>query len=124
MDAAAAVRDFLEDVKLHNYAKGNFIGLLHVLVGRRLSTAEGEVISTGMTWREAAALLKKVRWDKERVEDLGLNAQDLPTRDRERYWYSAIARARVDSPEAIKAGEKFADVLRRKGYLVGPPPGK
>lgn len=124
MDAAAAVQDFLEEAKQRHYAKSNFIGLLHILIGRRISRSDGTVISSGMTWRELAAHLKKVRWEKERVNELGLNAQDLPTRDRERYWYSAIARAKVDSPAAIQAGDKLAELLRKKGYEIGPPPGK
>lgn len=119
---AAGVRDFLEELKRHQFAKNNFLGLLHVVIGRRIAKADGTVISAGMTWRELAALLKKLRWEKERVADLGIEAKDLPTRDREKYWYSAIARAGVDSPEAHKAGDKLAEALRKKGYVVGPPP--
>jgi hypothetical protein len=122
MDAAAAVRDFLEELKRHQFAKTNFLGLLHVLIGRRIARDDGTVISTGMTWRELALLLKKLRWEKERVADLGVDAKELPTRDREKYWYSAIARAGVDSPQAIKAGDKLAENLRKKGYVVSPAP--
>jgi hypothetical protein len=44
----------------------------------------------------------------------------LPPRDRQRYWYLAIAQARVDSQEAIQAGNRLALVLREAGYTVLP----
>jgi hypothetical protein len=122
MDAATPLREFLEDLKRHHYARGNFLGLLHVLIGRRIAKDDGTVVSAGMTWRELAALLKKLRWDKDDADQLKIELEELPTRDRERFWYSAIARARVDSPEAAKAGDKLADVLRKKGYVVSQAP--
>lgn len=119
--AMDALRAFLDDVKKHKLAEGRFLGLLHILIGRRVVKGE-EVVSTGMTWRQLAALLKKVRWPKEAVRDLGLDPADLAPRDREKYWYMAIVRAGVDSPEAEKQANELASILKVHGYEVGPPP--
>jgi hypothetical protein len=117
------VRQFLDDVKQRGLARGNFLGLLHVLIGRRLALADGTLISNGQTYREAAAQLKRVRWEPEAAAELGLDPKALPPRDRERYWYQAIALAHVDSPQASAAGDRLAEQLRAVGYDVGPAPG-
>jgi hypothetical protein len=117
------LREYLEDVKQHGHAQGNFLGLLHVTIGRRIALADGTLVSAGCTWRELAALLKKVRWEREAVVELGLDPASLPPRDRQRYWYSAIAQAHVDSPKATQAGNDFAKKLEAAGYQVGPAPG-
>jgi hypothetical protein len=114
-----ALRDFLDDLKTNQYAKGNLLGLLYLLIGRRISKADGTIISSGFTWREAANLLKKYRWDTAGIHELGVDPEDLPPRDRQRFWYALIVRAHVDSPEAAQAGDKLADVLRQHGYVVG-----
>lgn len=98
----AVLYDFLEDVKRSSSAAGNFLGLLHVLIGRRVARQDGTVISTGLTWRQVGSALKKVRWEKAAVRDLGLEPAALPPRDRQRYWYAAIAQAHVDSPRPSK----------------------
>jgi hypothetical protein len=116
------LREFLDDLKRRGLAAGHFLGLLHVLIGRRIERADGTVVANGVTWRDLAALLKKVRWDKESVTELGLDPAALPPRDRQRYWYTAIARAGVDSEAAGRAGEAFAERLRAAGYAVGGPP--
>jgi hypothetical protein len=118
-----ALPTLLEELKLGGQAQGNFLGFLHVLIGRKITRqSDSVVISAGMSWRDLANWLKKVRWDPEAVTELGLEAEDLPPRDRQRYWYSAIAHARVDSPEAVKAGDRFAAALHKLGYAIGPPP--
>jgi hypothetical protein len=116
------VREFLEFLRASNLAEGNFLGLLHVLIGRRIARADGTLVSVGMTWRELASWLKKVRWHKEAAFELGLQKSTLPQRDRFRYWYNAIARARLDSPEAQLAGSRLAEKLLPAGYTVSPPP--
>jgi hypothetical protein len=116
------LREFLTNLKRHGYAEGNFLGLLNVLIGRRVQLVAGAVVSTGLTWRQLAEMLKRMRWDKEAVRELGLDPATLPPRDRQRYWYLAIGQARVDSPEAEKAGDRLAAVLRAAGYEVGPAP--
>src|SRR4051812_42584658 len=116
------VQEFLTTLKERGPAKGHFLGLLHVLIGRRVQKRDGSVISTGLTWREAAQWLKKVRWDKDAVHELGLDPSTLPPRDRVRYWYSAIAHSQVDSEQAVKAGDKLSALLQKAGYTVGPAP--
>jgi hypothetical protein len=116
-------QEFLEDLKEGKHAKGNLLGLLNVLIGRRIETAQGEVISTGLTWRTLAGWLKKVRWDRDTVRELGLDPKSLPPRDRERFWYAAIAQVQVSSAHAAEAGDHMAQSLQALGYVVGPAPG-
>jgi len=114
--------DFLADLKQRGQAAGQFLGLLNVLIGRRVQKEDGSPISSGVTWRELSFALKKVRWEKEAVRDLGIDPAQLPPRDRQRYWYAAIAQARVDSPQASAAGDRLAEVLRLSGYRVSAAP--
>lgn len=115
--------EFLTQLKRQRLAPGHFLGLLNVLIGRRVEKADGTLVSTGITWREAAALLKKVRWDKNAVKELPLDHAALPPRDREKFWYAAIAQANVGSDAAVKAGDALAAKVRAAGYVVGPAPG-
>jgi hypothetical protein len=117
------LREFLADLKRHGYARGNFLGLLNVLIGRQIRAADGTVISSGFTWRAAADLLKRVRWNPQAVRELGQDPSALPPRNRQRYWYQAIARAGVDSAAATEAGDRLALVLRSAGYVVAAAPG-
>ncbi len=119
-----ALQELLEDLKRHGLEQENLLGLFNVLIGRRISTAEGAAVSNGLTWRELALWLKKLRWDRDAVRELGLNPDELAPRDRQQFWYTAIARAAVDSEKAAQAGERAAERLRKLGYIVGPPPGK
>lgn len=112
------MREFLDDLIQRGLTQGNLLGLLNVLIGRRIEKADGSSISVGLTWREAAAWLKKLRWEKDAVSELGLDSAQLPPRDRERYWYSAIAQAHVDSPKAAEAGNQLAALLTAAGYVV------
>jgi len=116
------LRDFLDDLKKRALARSNFLGLLNVLIGRRITAPDGSLVSSGVTWRELSALLKGVRWDKAAVRDFGLEPAALPPRDRLKYWYTAIARAEVGSERATEAGDKLAQKLERLGYQVGPAP--
>lgn len=115
------LREFLEIIKDRGTTNGRFRGFLHVLVGKKIQGAEGVVICQGMTWREAAALLKKCRWDRQAVLELGLNLADLPPRDREKFWYTAIARANLGSPQAITEASEFARDLANLGYTIASP---
>ncbi len=117
------LRELLELLRKRGIAVGNFLGLLHVLIGRRVTLEDGQLISAGVTWRELAGLLKRVRWDPEAVREIGLNPADLPVRDRQRYWYSAIAQAGVDRPEAVARGDQLAATMQSLGYVVTPAPG-
>jgi hypothetical protein len=119
-----ALSTLFQSLKKSGQAEGNLRGFLHVFIGRRIARlSDKTIISQGLTWRDMAGLLKKFRWNPDAVKELGLDPDELPPRDRQRYWYSAILQAKVDSAEAIAAGDKFAPILARLGYEVGPPPG-
>lgn len=117
-----ALSTFLDELKKGGQTQGNFLGFLHVLVGRRVAAKDGAAIVAGLTWRELAAALKKARWDPDAVKELGLEPADLPPRDRQRYWYTAISHAKVDSAPARQAGDRFAERLRGLGYEVSAGP--
>jgi hypothetical protein len=118
-----ALQELLEDLTRHGLDQGHLLGLCNVLIGRRITQADGAVVSNGLTWRELAAWMKKVRWDPDTVRELGQDPKELAPRDRQQFWYSAIARAAVDSPRATQAGDRVAERLRKLGYVVGAPPG-
>ena len=116
------LRDFLEDVRRLGQFRGNFLGLLNILIGRHIAKADGAPVSDGLTWRELAAALKKYSWDKDLVRELGLDPAQFAPRDREQFWYMAINRAHVDSPEAFQAGDRLASALKKAGYYEGKKP--
>jgi hypothetical protein len=116
------LREFLETVRKQNVARGNLRGLLHVLVGRRVSLPDGTVVSAGMNWRDLAGLLKRVRWDPDVVQELGLDPATLPPRDRQRFWFTAISQADLASPAAGECGDRLVEPLQQLGYVVGPAP--
>jgi hypothetical protein len=118
------LREFLDAVEQHGLARDNFLGLLHILIGRRVSLTDGTPVSAGLTWREVAAQLKRARWDRDAVRQLGLERARLPPRDRQRFWYTAIRLAGVDAPAARAAGDRLAEALAGVGYTVGPAPGE
>lgn len=115
---------FLNDLREKGLAEGNFLAILHVLIGRKVTLADGTTISPGLTWRAAAELLKSLRWPKEAVRELGVDPGELPPRDRQRFWYTTIALAKVDSPQAIAAGDRLAAAVTEFGYRVSPAPSK
>jgi hypothetical protein len=112
------VGEFLEEVRRQGQARGNLLGLLHILIGRHIEKIDKTPVSDGLTWRQLAAVLKKLSWDKDQVRELGLDPSELAPRDREQFWYMAINRAHVDSPEAFQAGDRLAATLRKAGYVV------
>jgi hypothetical protein len=115
------LREFLDAVRDHGIATGHFRGLLYVLIGQPIRLADGELVSSGMTWRALAALLKKQRWDREAVRELGIDPSELAPRDREKYWYAAICRAGVTTTAAKADAEALARKLTALGYVVGGP---
>lgn len=116
------IREFLETVRQNNLVEGHLRGVFHAAIGRRISRANGNVVSAGCTWRQLAAILKAMRFDKEYVTEIGADPDKLSPRDRERFWYSAIALAKVDSPEARAQADKLAALVEPLGYKIGPPP--
>ncbi|MBM4069199.1 MAG: hypothetical protein FJ271_09680 [Planctomycetes bacterium] len=119
-----ALRGFLEDVKKNKHAKGNFLGFLHLMIGRRISRPDGTVISAGLSWRDLANWLRKIRWDTEDVLELGLDPDKLAPKDRERLWYAAISRAGVDTEKAAQSADRLAEELRKQGLQVSERPGQ
>jgi hypothetical protein len=117
------LREFLDHLKQEDIAKGNLLGLLNVLIGRRIQTQDGTLVCSGVSWRVLAEVLKQVRWDRDEVQLLGIDPRKLAPRDRARFWYQVIAQLGVDSPAASKAGDALAEVLRGAGYEVGAAPG-
>lgn len=116
------IRELLTAIRNAGLLVGNFRGVLHLAIGRTVTRPDGTTVSTGLTWRALAAELKNLRFDPELVRELNLDPSELAVRDRERFWYSAIAQAKVDSPEAVAAAEKLVGPLKSLGYVVGPPP--
>jgi hypothetical protein len=114
--------EFLEDVRQRGYAQGNFLGFLNVVIGRRIERPPGTIISTGITWRTLAHVLKKLRWDTGAVRELGIDPKALPPRDRIRFWYAAITQAEVDSDKANQAGNRLAKSLQANEYVISPGP--
>jgi hypothetical protein len=117
------IRDLLSAARDAGLAAGHFRGLLHIAIGRRVTRSNGALLSAGLTWRELAAELKHLRFDTDLVRELGIDPDALATRDRERFWYSAIALAKVDSREASQEADKLVPRLAALGYTVGPAPG-
>jgi hypothetical protein len=117
------IRAFLDAARDHGLVAGHFRGLLHIAIGRKITKVDGTVVSAGLTWRELAGWLKQLRFDRELVRELGADPDELAPRDRERFWYSAIAAAKVDSPEAVADAEALTGRLKAIGYVVGPAPG-
>lgn len=117
------LREFLDRVRHAHLVRGHMRALLHVAIGRRIARTDGTILSLGATWRQVAELLRLMRWDKELVRELGLNPEELPPRDRQRYWYAAIVSARVDSMESRELGDRFARLVEPLGFVIGPAPG-
>ena len=113
-----ALRALLDDLKRHGLDQGHTRGLFHLLIGRRLQRSDGTVVARGLTWRQLAFVLKKARWNKGVVRELGLRPEDLPPRDRQQFWYTAISLARMDSDEARREGDALAALLVPLGYGV------
>lgn len=116
------LQEFLDRVRDHQLAKGRLRGLLHIAIGRTIKAEDGTLISAGTTWRTLSLLLKSAKFDKELVRDLGADPDEISPRDRERFWYSAIALARPDTLEAIAEAEQLIPLLAQLGYTVGPIP--
>ena len=118
----AGIREFLEAVRDNDLVAGHFRGVLHVAIGRRMTAPDGSTVSAGVTWRELAGWLKLLRFDTDLVQEFGADPDALAPRDRTRFWYGAIAMAKVDSAEAFAQAERLVERLKGLGFIVGPPP--
>lgn len=114
--------EFLDTVGRNGLAAGRLRGLFHAVIGRRITTTDGRVISTGVTWRDLAELLKQARFDKELAREVGADPDTLSPRDRQRMWYSAIGLARVGSVDAHAQADDLAKLVEPLGYIVGSAP--
>lgn len=111
-------KEFLELVAQHGLAKGHVRGVFHIAIGRKLTKADGTPLAGGVTWRELATLLKTVKFDRELAKELGADPETVAPRDREKFWYAAIALAQVDSVEARAQAERLAAKLERFGIRI------
>jgi hypothetical protein len=66
--------------------------------------------------------LKHLRFDTELVREFGADPDALAARDRERFWYSAIALAKVDTADAFAEADRLVPKLKPLGLVVGPAP--
>ena len=51
--------ELLERIQAETPIQGHFLGLLNILIGRRIEKADGTLVSSGITWRDLAMMLKK-----------------------------------------------------------------
>lgn len=116
------VEDCLERVRSSGIVAGRLRGFLHILIGRSVKADDGTVVSAGMTWRSLSHYLKTTKFDKELVREFGADPDEISPRDRERFWYSAIALARPDSQEALAQADALVPLFAKLGYVVGPAP--
>ncbi len=114
-------RPVLELVRDRNLAVGRLRGFFHLLIGRTLSR-DGTVLSTGASWRELAHWLKLLKFDRELVRELEADPDTLSPKDREKFWYAAIAMAKVDSPQARREADELAGLLVPLGFIVSGLP--
>jgi hypothetical protein len=114
---------FLEQVHNHRLASGHLRGVFHIAIGRKVTDPDGNVVSSGVTWRELAVLLKEAKYDRELVRELGADPDTLSPKDREKFWYAAVTLAKVDGPEARQQADALIALLKPHGLIVGPPPG-
>jgi hypothetical protein len=111
-------KEFLELVAQHGLARGHLRGVFHIAIGRKVTKADGTPLAGGVTWRELAAILKTVKFDRDLVKELGADPETVAPRDREKFWYAAIALAQVDSQEARTQAERLAVKLERYGIRI------
>ena len=116
------IRELLEAVRDHGLIKGRFRGLLHIAIGRKVTKPSGTLVGSGLTWRELAVILKELRFDRDLAREFGVDPDILAPRDRERFWYSAIVQAHVDTPEASAEADALAVDIKKLGFIVGPSP--
>lgn len=113
-----AIRSMLARVRSPGFPAEHFPGLLYLLIGKTLVTSDGKVASKGFTWRECASLLKTARIDPELARTLGINPDDLPPRDREKFWYVALTRFPVGSDKAQHSATALVPWLADSGLTV------
>jgi len=81
------------------------------------------LVPGGETTIKAVTALRRPWLFFDLVREIGLNPDDLPPRDRQRYWYAAIVAARVDAFDVRALGDAYAKLVAPLGFIVGPAPG-
>jgi len=112
------LESLLLKLRTQSFPHESFQGFLHVLVSGALLDSSGNRVFSGLSWRELALILKKVRWDPNMVRHLGLDPATLAPRDRERFWYQAICQSSLDSAQAKKSALRLKGWMDRYGYSV------
>ena len=112
------VRDFLSQLADKGLVKGRLLAVLHVVIGRTLRKSDGTLVSMGLSWRQVSELFRDLRIDKELVREVGLDPNTLSPRDRQRFWFQAIAAAKPDSEAAKLQAVELIAMLPSMGYSV------
>ena len=114
-----ALATLLDHIKKQGLATGNVLGFFHVLIGRHMQR--------GRTAKSSPPACPRAKlYELAQEGPLGhqpghraeYEAEELPPKDRQRFWYGAIAKAGVDSAAAAKAGDLFGRKLEALGYQV------
>ncbi len=110
----------LETIRERGFANNRLPGVFHLALGRRVSAADGTILSIGVTWRQLATLLKNLKYDKSLIREVGADPDTLWPRDREKMWFSVIPLARVESTAARQMADEIAVMLAPLGFIVAP----
>ncbi len=111
-------KEFLEAIRNTELETSHFLAVVHILIGRKIFRIDGTLVSNGMSWRKLAELLKLIRWKEEGVIQLGAKPEELPPRDRFRYWLRAISFAPLNSTAVRNEVNALANRLKEIGYRV------
>jgi beta-phosphoglucomutase-like phosphatase (HAD superfamily) len=113
------VVQLLELARQQGWQRTHLRGLWHLAIGRALHDAQGRLLSPGSTWRELANILKQLKYDRDLVLTLGLDPESLLAKDRDKFWYYAIAATKLDTPEARQQADELKAQLAPLGIIVG-----
>ena len=104
------ISDFLDYIKSEGLVLGRLQGLCHICIGRTIHYND-KIVSTGVTWRELAKLLKLLKFDKYLGTEVNADPEELNPKDRERYWYAVIGLAQPDGIDARTQAQELAQLL-------------
>ena len=116
------IREVLSVAREAGLAAGNFRGLLHIAIGRKIVRGNGTVVSTGVTWRGSPPN------SNTSASTRNSSANSVPTRMRLGAAGSRTVLVLGDRPGegrfpgGRRGGGQTGAVLRSLGYHVGPPP--
>jgi hypothetical protein len=116
MVPSARLLELLGAVRRGRLAEGELPGLLHLLIGHRLTREDGTLVSPGLTWRQAAEALAMAGWKPPPGPPPAI-ARGRPLTPAG-LWFAAVCRAGVDSADARAGAERLARRLREFGYTI------